>query len=76
LRVAAGPLVAYARSPSSARGRITRNTINARTLGAAIPQNSVIPLIFTPAFYVICRWIALKTARRQPPATPERQPAE
>jgi hypothetical protein len=33
-------------------------------------------LIFTPAFYVICRWIALKTTRRQPPATPEQQPAE
>jgi hypothetical protein len=32
-------------------------------------------LIFTPAFYVICRWIALKASRRRPQQTQE-QPAE
>ena len=32
----------YVRSPSSARGRIARNTIKARALSAAMPQNAVI----------------------------------
>jgi len=32
-------------------------------------------LIFTPVFYVVCRWIALRSARRKPlAATPH--PAE
>jgi hypothetical protein len=30
-------------------------------------------LIFTPAFYVVCRWIAAKTARKPRPVT---HPAE
>jgi len=33
-------------------------------------------LIFTPAFYVICRWIALKASRRRPPDAAQEQPAE
>jgi hydrophobe/amphiphile efflux-1 (HAE1) family protein len=37
---------------------------------------TVFGLIFTPAFYVICRWIAIKASRRQPPAQPQEQPAE
>jgi HAE1 family hydrophobic/amphiphilic exporter-1 len=32
-------------------------------------------LIFTPAFYVVCRWIALRTSRRRP-AAPAPEPAE
>jgi hypothetical protein len=32
-------------------------------------------LIFTPVFYVLCRWIALRTARRRP-AVPAPHPAE
>ena len=51
-----------------------------QTLGTAVFSGmigvTIFGLIFTPAFYVICRWIALKTTRRQPPATPEQQPAE
>jgi hypothetical protein len=37
---------------------------------------TVFGLIFTPAFYVICRWIAIKMSRRSPPATTQEQPAE
>jgi hypothetical protein len=37
---------------------------------------SVFGLILTPAFYVICRWIAIKASRCQPPARPQEQPAE
>jgi hypothetical protein len=34
-------------------------------------------LIFTPAFYVICRWIAIKAGGRQRPGAPtQEQPAE
>jgi hypothetical protein len=34
-------------------------------------------LIFTPAFYVVCRWIAEKTRRRKAePATAPPSPAE
>ena len=33
-------------------------------------------LIFTPAFYVVCRWIAAKTSRRRPVAEPAAHPAE
>ena len=33
-------------------------------------------LIFTPAFYVVCRWIAAKTSRRKPAAEPAAHPAE
>jgi Cu/Ag efflux pump CusA len=51
-----------------------------QTLGTAVFAGmigvTVFGLIFTPAFYVICRWIATKSSRRQAPATPEQQPAE
>ncbi len=33
-------------------------------------------LIFTPAFYVVCRWIAAKTSRRKPVGEPAAHPAE
>ena len=33
-------------------------------------------LIFTPVFYVVCRWIAAKTSRRKPVAEPAAHPAE
>jgi multidrug efflux pump subunit AcrB len=52
-----------------------------QTLGTAVFAGmigvTIFGLIFTPAFYVICRWIALKASRRPapPPATQE-QPAE
>ena len=52
-----------------------------QTLGTAVFSGmigvTIFGLIFTPAFYVICRWIALKASRRTPPppATQE-QPAE
>ena len=36
---------------------------------------TIFGLIFTPAFYVICRWIADRGSRRRPAATQE-QPAE
>jgi hydrophobe/amphiphile efflux-1 (HAE1) family protein len=36
---------------------------------------TIFGLIFTPVFYVVCRWIAIKTARRAPPTTALR-PAE
>lgn len=32
-------------------------------------------LIFTPVFYVVCRWFALRTSRRRVP-TPVVHPAE
>ena len=41
-----------------------------QTLGTAVFSGmigvTVFGLIFTPAFYVICRWIALKASRRPP----------
>ena len=51
-----------------------------QTLGTAVFSGmigvTVFGLIFTPAFYVICRWIAIRTSRRQPaPAAPP-APAE
>ena len=51
-----------------------------QTLGTAVFSGmigvTVFGLIFTPAFYVICRWIALRlSAQRRRRATPE-QPAE
>jgi multidrug efflux pump subunit AcrB len=50
-----------------------------QTLGTAVFSGmigvTIFGLIFTPAFYVICRWIALKTSRRRPQPTQE-QPAE
>ena len=51
-----------------------------QTLGTAVFSGMIgvtfFGLIFTPAFYVICRWIAIKAgARRRGPA-PQEQPAE
>ncbi len=53
-----------------------------QTLGTAVFSGmigvTVFGLIFTPAFYVICRWIALKASRRppQPAEEPQARPAE
>ena len=33
-------------------------------------------LIFTPVFYVVCRWIALRAGRRKAPSTAAPHPAE
>jgi hydrophobe/amphiphile efflux-1 (HAE1) family protein len=42
-----------------------------QTLGTAVFSGmigvTVFGLVFTPAFYVICRWIALRASRRPPP---------
>jgi hydrophobe/amphiphile efflux-1 (HAE1) family protein len=49
-----------------------------QTLGTAVFSGmigvTVFGLIFTPAFYVICRWIALRFERRHP--VPDAKPAE
>jgi multidrug efflux pump subunit AcrB len=51
-----------------------------QTLGTAVFSGMIgvtaFGLIFTPAFYVICRWIALKASRRRPPDAAQEQPAE
>jgi multidrug efflux pump subunit AcrB len=51
-----------------------------QALGTAVFYGMIVVtffgLIFTPAFYVICRWIAIKMSRRSPPATTQEQPAE
>jgi multidrug efflux pump subunit AcrB len=50
-----------------------------QTLGTAVFSGmigvTIFGLIFTPAFYVICRWIALRTSRR-PAGAAQKQPAE
>ena len=50
-----------------------------QTLGTAVFSGMIgvtlFGLIFTPAFYVVCRWIAEKTSRRPVPAAPP-APAE
>jgi hypothetical protein len=33
-------------------------------------------LVFTPIFYVVCRWLAEKTSRRHPVAEAPTAPAE
>jgi hydrophobe/amphiphile efflux-1 (HAE1) family protein len=52
-----------------------------QTLGTAVFSGmigvTVFGLIFTPVFYVVCRWIAIRASRRAPaPATPPPAPAE
>jgi hydrophobe/amphiphile efflux-1 (HAE1) family protein len=51
-----------------------------QTLGTAVFSGMIgvtfFGLIFTPAFYVICRWIAGLASRRRPPAETREQPAE
>ncbi|MGH6768990.1 MAG: efflux RND transporter permease subunit, partial [Xanthobacteraceae bacterium] len=50
-----------------------------QTLGTAVFAGMIgvtlFGLIFTPAFYVVCRWIALRTSRRRPAASAP-EPAE
>jgi multidrug efflux pump subunit AcrB len=50
-----------------------------QTLGTAVFSGMIgvtlFGLIFTPAFYVLCRWIAIRASRRRPAPTRE-QPAE
>ena len=51
-----------------------------QTLGTAVFSGmigvTVFGLIFTPVFYVVCRWIALKTSRRRRRRRRRQQPAE
>jgi len=51
-----------------------------QTLGTAVFSGMIgvtgFGLIFTPAFYVICRWISLRTTRRKPAQATQPHPAE
>ena len=51
-----------------------------QTLGTAVFSGMIgvtaFGLIFTPVFYVVSRWIALKTARRRPQQSAGRQPTK
>ena len=51
-----------------------------QTLGTAVFSGmvgvTVFGLIFTPAFYVVCRWIALRLSAQRPAPAPPPQPAE
>jgi multidrug efflux pump subunit AcrB len=42
-----------------------------RALGTAVFSGMIgvtaFGLVFTPVFYVVCRWIALRTERKRPP---------
>ena len=49
-----------------------------QTLGTAVFSGmigvTIFGLIFTPAFYVVCRWIAVRASGRRPPPAEEPQP--
>jgi multidrug efflux pump subunit AcrB len=51
-----------------------------RALGTAVFSGmigvTVFGLIFTPVFYVACRWLATLSERRKVPAAPAPHPAE
>jgi multidrug efflux pump subunit AcrB len=51
-----------------------------QTLGTAVFSGMIgvtaFGLIFTPVFYVVTRWIALRSSRRRPAPDTTQQPAE
>jgi multidrug efflux pump subunit AcrB len=52
-----------------------------QTLGTAVFSGmigvTIFGLIFTPAFYVLCRWVAMRAKRARPaPQVPPPAPAE